>query len=92
MDHDATATPGEYNPPNNAFYTQVLIPDEINPAILIGRAGFYLKRITQRSGAQYIWYDRERKVVEVWGPEHSLPLAVHLINKQIIKTALFFRP
>ena len=79
------ATPGVYNPPNNAFYTQVSVPNEINPAILIGRDGFYLKRITQRSGAQYIWYDRARKVVEVWGPEYSLPLAVHLIKMQIVK-------
>ena len=78
-------TPGEYNPPINAFYTQVTVPDEINPAIMIGREGFYLKRITEHSGAQYIWYDRERKVVEVWGPEYTLPLAVHFLNKRIRK-------
>ena len=77
-------TPGEYNPPNNAFYTQVLVPVGINISILIGKDGCYFKKITEMSGAQYIWYDKERNVVEVWGREHTLPLALHLLTKRFL--------
>jgi hypothetical protein len=77
-------TPGEYNPPINAFYTQISVPDGINVAVLIGKDGCYFKKMTEKSGAQYIWYDKERNVVEVWGPEYTLPLALHFLKKRFL--------
>ena len=77
-------TPGEYNPPN-AFYTQVSIPYGINVAKFIGLDGCYFKKITDKSGCQYIWHDRNRRVVEVWGKENNLPVAVELIKIRLEK-------
>jgi hypothetical protein len=75
-------TPGEYNPPINTFYTQISVPSGINVAVLIGKDGCYFKKMTEKSGAQYIWYDTERNVVEVWGPEYTLSLALHFLKKR----------
>ena len=81
-------TPGEYNPPNNAFYTQVPVPDTLNTAVFIGKDGCYLKLTTERSGCDYLWYDTDRRVVEVWGHrESALPRAVELLTKRIARLA-----
>ena len=72
----------EYDPPN-AFYTQVSLPKYIKPEIFIGREGCHLKRMTELSGCDYLWYDFERAVIEVWGKERRLPKAVKMLNKRI---------
>jgi len=72
----------EYDPPN-AFYTQVSLPKYIKPEMFIGREGCHLKRMTELSGCDYLWYDFERGVIEVWGKERRLPKAVKMLNKRI---------
>ena len=72
----------EYDPPN-AFYTQVSLPKYIKPEIFIGREGCHLKRMTELSGCDYLWYDFERGVIEVWGKERRLPKAVKMLTKRI---------
>ena len=72
----------EYDPPN-AHYTQVSLPAHIKPEIFIGREGCHLKRITELSKCEYLWYDFKRNVIEVWGREHRLPKAVKMLKKRI---------
>jgi len=72
----------EYDPPN-AHYTQIALPNHIKPEIFIGREGCHLKRITELSKCEYIWYDFKRSVIEVWGKENRLPKAVKMLNKRI---------
>ena len=72
----------DYNPPN-AFYTQISVPDNIKPEVFIGKEGCHLKRITELSGCEYLWYDFNRNVVEVWGKEHRLPKALKMLRKRI---------
>jgi hypothetical protein len=72
----------EYEPPN-AFYTQVSLPKYIKPEMFIGREGCHLKRMTELSGCDYLWYDFERAVIEVWGKERRLPKAVKMLTKRI---------
>jgi hypothetical protein len=71
-----------YEPPN-AHYTQISLPDNIKPEIFIGREGCHLKRITELSQCDYLWYDFKRGVIEVWGKENRLPKAVRMLNKRI---------
>jgi hypothetical protein len=72
----------EYDPPN-AHYTQVSLPKHIKPEIFIGREGCHLKRMTELSKVDYLWYDFKRGVIEVWGKESRLPKAVKMLNKRI---------
>jgi hypothetical protein len=72
----------EYDPPN-AFYTQVTLPKTIKPEVFIGKEGCHLKRITELSNCEYLWYDFTRGVIEVWGKERRLPKAVKMLKKRI---------
>jgi len=72
----------EYDPPN-AFYTQIDLPKYIKPEMFIGREGCHLKRMTELSGCDYLWYDFKRGVIEVWGKEHRLPKAIKMLSKRI---------
>ena len=73
----------EYDPPNT-HYTQVSLPAHIKAEIFIGREGCHLKRITELSKCDYLWYDFKRGVIEVWGKESRLPKAVKMLNKRIV--------
>lgn len=72
----------EYDPPC-AHYTQIALPAHIKPEIFIGREGCHLKRITELSKCEYLWYDFKRGVIEVWGKESRLPKALKMLNKRI---------
>jgi hypothetical protein len=72
----------EYDPPN-AFYTQIDLPKYIKPEVFIGKEGCHLKRMTELSKCDYLWYDFKRGVVEVWGKEHRLPKALRMLKKRI---------
>jgi hypothetical protein len=75
---------GVYSPPN-AFYTQVSLTDEDIKYIglIIGRSGFYFKKITQAARVDYIWYDPDRKAIEIWGSERRLLNAVNRVHARI---------
>lgn len=65
-------TPGTYNPPD-AHYSQVsCFIDKKNINSLIGKNGSVFNAITKASHVDYIWYDNNRNVIEIWGPEHNL--------------------
>lgn len=79
-------TPGVYNPPTNAHYTQINtspVSDEIIK-ISIGKGGKVFKAITNQSNVNYIWYNKEKKVVEIWGPEQNLSNAINRVTERIL--------
>ena len=75
-------TPGVYNPPN-AHYSQVAVPASTDIGLLIGKDGRHFKFITHRCGSTYIWYDKARDVIEVWGPEVSIPKTVGMLKSRM---------
>ena len=61
--------PGVYNPPIAAYYHE--IPITIQTDLIkhvIGSNGKYFNAITKASGVFYIWFRKERNIIEVWGP------------------------
>ena len=46
---------------------------------LIGNDGKHFKRITNMSNTNYIWWNNDTKVIEVWGPENRLDLAENIL-------------
>lgn len=76
----------EYNPPKGAFYSQVDVPNHVVPGIMIGNDGKHFKRITIQSGTDYIWFDSERSIVEIWSwNKHNIRKARRLISSHIYK-------
>ena len=70
-----------YDPPTDNAYTEVSIPVYVNPF----RVMKYMYYITEKSGCEYMWVDRDRRVVEIWGPEDTLGLAKLMTRRRISK-------
>mgnify|MGYP001190934790 FL=1 len=75
-----------YQPPN-AHYSQMDVSDYTEDQIFsfIGKTGKKFYRLTQKLGLDYLWYDKERKVIEIWGPlyTHMNQQSAHVIRCDI---------
>lgn len=62
-----------YDPPI-AHYTQLDVSDYSEEQILtlIGKGGKGFYNLTKKIGVEYIWWNRERNVVEIWGSFDAL--------------------
>ncbi len=62
-----------YDPPN-CHYTELNV-SEYDQEKIFGFVGYNGKRfywLTNKTDTEYIWYDKERKVIEIWGSYDSL--------------------
>jgi len=80
-----THVPGVYNPPLNAHYTQISTEPVSEDAmrISIGQNGKVFKAITHQAKVNYIWFNKEKKYVEIWGPEQNLQDACNRVVTRI---------
>jgi hypothetical protein len=62
-------TPGVYTPPDS-MYSHVAIPESCQHLVhmIMGKKGYHFKNITSISSAKYIWFNKEKNVIEIWGP------------------------
>jgi hypothetical protein len=51
------------------FYQPVPVPKDLIPhmGLIIGKEGFYFKKITEASGVMLIWYNKREEIVEIFG-------------------------
>lgn len=78
---------GYYNPPIT-HYSEVkcdLSNDQIRK--LIGRNGYYFNVITKKSKVSYLWFDNQRKVIEIWGPIIHLESAKRRLIDRMARVA-----
>ena len=71
-----------YNPPI-AHYSQINVSEFAIETILaaIGKKGQGFINQTNKLGLDYLWWDSERQVIEIWGSFHSVQNApTHLTN------------
>lgn len=54
--------------PNVDGYSEIPVPKELIGDIgyVIGRNGYYFKKITEASGASFIWFNKNTSVVEIY--------------------------
>jgi hypothetical protein len=75
-----------YTPPN-AHYSQLSVSDYTDDQLFafIGKTGKKFYWLTQKLGLDYLWYDKERKVIEIWGPyyTHQNQQSAHLIRAEL---------
>ena len=62
-----------YNPPQSAHYSEVNIShiSDENIKNFIGKGGYNFYKLTTALSLKYLWWDVERKVIEVWGNEST---------------------
>ena len=75
-----------YTPPN-AHYSQMDVSNYTEDQVFafIGKTGKKFYWLTQKLGLEYLWYDRVRKVIEIWGPyyTHEDQQSAHLIRCEL---------
>ena len=77
-----------YNPPNT-HYTQIDV-SLYKPSYmyeLMGESSYELTRIL---GVDYLWYNEQRCVVEIWGPFHALKNGAAKTLENIIRPNIIF--
>ena len=62
----------DYSPPNT-FYTQIygLFENE-DMYRFIGKNGAHFKSLTKYLNLDYIWWNKETNIIEIWGPHQKL--------------------
>ena len=62
-----------YTPPNT-HYSQMDVSSYTEDELFkfMGKNGKRFYRLTKFLGLAYIWYDKKRSVIEIWGPFSSL--------------------
>ena len=50
---------------------------------LIGKKGSGFIHITHKSGVDFIWHDKLRNIITINGPQHNIPKATKMLQKQI---------
>ncbi len=80
-----------YQPPNS-HYSQMDVSDYDEDHIfsVIGKTGKRFYWLTRLLGVDYLWYDKERRVIEIWGPyyAHQNKQSEHVIRCELD----FFKP
>jgi hypothetical protein len=75
-----------YNPPST-HYSQMDVSEYSEDQIFafMGKTGKKFYWLTHRLGLDYLWYDKKRKVFEIWGPyyTHTNQQSQHLIRCEI---------
>jgi len=68
----------DYSPPNT-FYTQIygLFENE-DMYRFIGKNGAHFKSLTEYLKVDYIWWNKDSNIIEIWGPHNRL---THCKNK-----------
>ena len=59
--------------------------DEDKLFAFIGKTGKKFYWLTQKLGLDYLWYDKKRKVIEIWGPfyTHQNQQSAHFIYAEL---------
>ena len=74
-----------YSPPNT-YYSQVNSTLDNNDMYqFIGRDGAHFKYLTDILCVEYIWWNKERNYIEIWGPHLKLENAKKVIEEKLIK-------
>jgi len=73
----------DYSPPNT-FYSQTygLFGNE-DMYKFIGKNGAHFKYLTTKLGIEYIWWNKETNIIELWGPHYKLKNAKNVLNKKL---------
>jgi hypothetical protein len=75
-----------YTPPSS-HYSQMDVSEYTEDQIFsfIGKTGKRFYWLTHKLGLEYLWYDKQRKVFELWGPyyTHTNQQSVHVIRCEL---------
>ena len=75
----------DYSPPNT-FYSQTYgLFENQDMYKFIGKNGVHFKYLTTKLGLDYIWWNKETNIIEIWGPHHKLKHGKKIIEGKLDK-------
>jgi len=74
-----------YQPPIGTNYSQVkLLPEEVKyVGRIMGKGGRWFKMFTQKNRLKYVWFNKERGVIELWGSHDSIERGLPVVERRI---------
>lgn len=66
-----------YNPPMAPFYFELKLSPFVQLSTMlkvIGKEGNAFKAITHQSGSDYIWWNKDKNVIEIWAYSYYVAL------------------
>ena len=73
----------DYSPPNT-FYSQTYGLFETQDMYkFIGKNGAHFKFLTTKLGLDYIWWNKDTNIIELWGPHHKLKYAKKIMDEKL---------
>jgi len=82
-----------YCPPVGSNYSQVsLSADEAQHIFrIMGKGGKWFKNFTHKQKLKYVWFNKERSVIELWGRhdyiENSIPIVKSRVANIMLKVS-----
>jgi hypothetical protein len=80
-------SPGEYSPPPYTGCAAIDVSSVEDKLVFMsmGKKGVCFKSISYYSGAKYIWYNTDAKLIEVWGSTHAQANAIARIRARLVR-------
>lgn len=50
---------------------------------VIGQDGCFFKQLTQRESLDFLWHNKKKQCIEIWGDQQFVVLGKHAIQNQI---------
>ena len=73
----------DYSPPNT-FYAQTYgLFENQDMYKFIGKNGAHFKFLTTKLGLDYIWWNKDTNVIELWGSHYKLKYAKTIMEEKI---------
>ena len=73
----------DYSPPNT-FYSQTYgLFENQDMYKFIGKNGAHFKFLTTKLEVEYIWWNKETNIIEIWGPHHKLKFAKKVLDDKM---------
>ena len=74
-----------YNPPNTHFCQTQAYENKTDNLKIIGPKGSNFIRLTKKLNIQYLWWNTNTNVIEIWGSEEKLDNAKSYLNKYMVR-------
>lgn len=75
----------EYKPPVSHYCHVTAYPEKKDMFKLIGPQGHNFKRLTTKLKIEYLWWDIEKNVIEIWGGYDRVMFANEYMQKYMVR-------
>ena len=76
-----------YNPPSTHYCEINGFSHSIDNFKFIGPNGQNFKRLTDKLSIEYLWWNMERNVIEIWGPHSKIKHAKKYLSDYMVRFA-----